>query len=583
MQHSLFRRLFVGFFAWFGFVVMLLVVIAIVGGIAIAMNRPGVPDKTILTVDLTRAFTDGPPQGSLESTLFGARPTLRQTIETIDAAAKDRRVVGMIARLGGDGAYLIGQIQELRDAVTGFRASGKFAYGYADGFGELGGGTGSYYLATAFDRIWLQPYSSLGLVGLRAEQPFFHNSLEKAGIEARIDHREEFKTAMNMFTDTKMTPAHREETESLLASLFGQIARGIAERRHITEAQVRGLIDKGPFSSEDAYALNLVDFLGGRDDTIAAAKAKAGGSGNLLGLDDYAAAKGELHRNGPTIAVIDADGLIQSGEASPGPLSTNRFGVGADTLARAFREATNDPKVRAIVFRVDSPGGSAVASETIWEATLYAGKMRKPLIVSMGDLAASGGYYISANADKIVAEPGTLTGSIGVVGGKYVISGLSDKLGITWDSAQIGAHAGIASITQDFSTEGKELFEKSLDHFYIGFKSRVAQGRKFDANKVEEIAKGRVWTGEQARANGLVDALGGFDVALDLAKHAAGIDLGSDVTLVNFPRNNGSIWSRLFHHGQEAAVMAAIRPYWEILSLAVAPPGAYTMAPIIIK
>ncbi|MGH6980189.1 MAG: signal peptide peptidase SppA, partial [Stellaceae bacterium] len=267
----------------------------------------------------------------------------------------------------------------------------------------------------------------------------------------------------------------------------------------------------------------------------------------------------------------------------PGPLSTNRFGVGADTLARAFREATNDPKVRAIVFRVDSPGGSAVASETIWEATLYARQRHKPLIVSMGDLAASGGYYISANADKIVAEPGTLTGSIGVVGGKYVIAGLSDKLGITWDSAQIGAHAGIASITQDFSPDGKALFERSLDHFYIGFKSRVAQGRKFDADKVEEVAKGRVWTGEQARDNGLVDVLGGFDVALDLAKHAAGIDIGSDVTLVPFPRETRSMWSRLFHHGQEAAMMAAIRPYWEILSLAVAPPGAYTMTPIIIK
>ena len=583
MQHSLFRRLFVGFFAWFGFVVMLLVVVGIVAGIAIATDRPKVPGKTIITVDLTQAFTDGPPQGSLEGALFGTRPTLRQTIETIDAAAKDDRVVGMIARLGGDGAYLIGQIQELRDAIAGFRANGKFAYGYADGFGELGGGTGSYHLATAFDRIWLQPYSSLGLVGLRAEQPFFHNSLEKAGIAARIDHREEFKTAMNMFTDTKMTPAHREETESLLASLFGQIARGIAERRHVTEADVRRFIDQGPFSSEDAYALGLVDFLGGRDDTIAAAKAKAGGSGNLLGIEDYAAAKGKLHRSGPDIAVIDADGLIQSGEARPGPFSANRFGVGADTLARAFREATNDPKVRAIVFRVDSPGGSAVASETIWEATLYARKMHKPLIVSMGDLAASGGYYISANADTIVAEPGTLTGSIGVVGGKYVIAGLSEKLGITWDSAQIGTHAGITSVTQDFSPDGKALFEKSLDHFYIGFKSRVAQGRKFDADKIEQIAKGRVWTGEQARANGLVDVLGGFDVALDLAKHAAGIDLGSDVTLVSFPRERRSIWSRLFHHGQEAAVMAAIRPYWQILSLAVSPPGAYTMTPIIIK
>jgi protease IV len=584
MHRSLFRRIVGGFFAWVGFLVVLVLVIGIVAGIVLRTRGAAIEGHSILTVDLSQAFTDGPPQGPIDRALFGARPTLRETIESIDAAGKDGHVIGMIARLGGDGAYLIAQIQELRDAVAGFRANGKFAYGYADGFGELGGGTGSYYLATAFDKIWLQPYSTLGLVGLRAEQPFFHNSLDKVGIEARIDHREDFKTAMNMFTETKMTPAHREETESLLKSLFGQIVQGIAESRHMADAQVRAFIDKGPYSSEDALTAHLVDALGGRDDTIAAAKAKAGGTGNLVGLEDYLASMGPIHRSGPTIAVIDADGLIQSGEANPSPLASGgRFGVGADTLARAFREATDDPNVRAIVFRVDSPGGSAVASETIWEATLRARKAHKPLVVSMGDLAASGGYYIAANADTIVAEPGTLTGSIGVVGGKYLINGLSEKLGITWDNVQIGANASISSVTDDFTPEGKIVFEKSLDHFYAGFKSRVAQGRKFDAAKVEAVAQGRVWTGEQARSNGLVDALGGFDIALDLAKHAAGITIDSDVTLVSFPQESRTVWSRLFHHGQDAAILAVIQPYWELLSLATAPPGAFTMAPIVIK
>ncbi|HEY5207885.1 MAG TPA: signal peptide peptidase SppA [Stellaceae bacterium] len=580
-RRSLFRRIVGGFFAWFGFLVLLLVVIGIVVGLWVAPRGPRIGDDTVLTIDLTQPLTDGPPPASFERVLLGGRPTLRDTIEAIGIAGKDSRVKGLVARLGG-GGFQLAQVQELRDAITGFRANGKFAYGYADSFGELGGGTGIYYLATAFEQLWLQPYSSIGLVGLRAEQPFIRGTLDKLGVTARFDHREEYKTAMNLLTEKQMTPSHREETEGLLKSMFGQIVRGIAEARHLTEGQVRALVDQGPFSSEEALAAHLIDHLGGRDDAMAAARAKAGGGDKLIKLARYAESQGPAHRSGPTIAVIDADGLIQSGGGGASPFAT-ATSIGADDLARAFREATSDPKVRAIVFRIDSPGGSAVASETIWEATLRAKKAGKPLVVSMGNVAGSGGYYIAAAASTIVAEPGTLTGSIGVVGGKFLIDGLSEKLGVTWDSAQIGANAGLLSMTQDFTPDGHARFEKFLDNVYAGFKDRVAQGRKLAPAAVEAVAKGRVWTGEEARANGLVDALGGFDVALDLAKHAAGITIDSDVTLKNFPKEGRSLWSRLVDRTEDEAMVAPLRPYLRLLSLATAPPGALTMEPLVIQ
>ncbi len=581
MQRSLFRRVVGGFFAWFGFIVLLLIVIGVVAGIWLSPKGPRVADSTVLTVNLSEALSDGPPTSAWEQTLLGAKPTLRQTIEAIGMAGKDARVKGLIAHLG-TGRFQLAQIQELRDAIIGFRANGKFAYAYADSFGEMGGGTGGYYLATAFDEIWLQPFSELGLVGLRAEQPFFHGVFDKIGVVAHFDHREEFKTAMSMFTDKAMSAAQREETQDLLNSLFEQIVHGIAERRHFAEGDVRKLIDQGPFSSDDAMKARLIDHIGGRDDIFAAATAKAGGGDKTMAVEDYAVAQGPPHRSGPVIAVIDADGLIQSGSTNPSPLAA-AAGVGADDIALGFREATSDANVRAIVLRVNSPGGSAVASETIWEATLRAKKAGKPFVVSMGDLAASGGYYIASNADTIVAEPGTLTGSIGVVGGKFAIGGLSEKLGIDWDWVQVGANAGLSSVTQDYSPEGQARLGKLLDDFYTGFKGRVAQGRKFDAAKIESVAKGRVWTGEQARANGLVDALGGFDVALDLAKHAAGIDIGSDVTLERFPREGRTLWARVFDRTETGAVVAMLRPYLQTLMLMTAPPGAFTMAPLTVN
>jgi protease IV len=581
MPRSLLRRIVGGIFAWFGFIVFLMIVLGIALRLWFLPTGPAIGDNTVLTLELTEPLTDGPPTSVWEQTLFGAKPTLRQTIEAIGMAARDKRVKGMIIHLGS-GGFQLAQVQELRDNIASFRANRKFAYAYADSFGEMSGGTGSYYLATACDEIWLQPFSVLGLVGLRAEQPFFHGLLDKAGVTATFDHREQYKTAMSMFTDKTMTPAQREETEDLLNSLLGQIVRGIAERRHLAESEVRKLIDQGPFLSDEAIKAGLVDHVGGRDDIYAAAQINAGGGNKTISVADYLRAEGSPHRSGPIIAVIDADGLILSGSTNPSPFAA-ATGIGADDIADGLREATNDRRVRAIVLRIDSPGGSAVASETIWEATLRAKKAGKPLVASLGDLAGSGGYYIASNADTIVAEPATLTGSIGVVGGKFSIAALSEKLGINWDSVQVGANAGLSTMTQDYTPEGYARLGKLIDDTYAGFKSRVAQGRKFDAAKIEAVAKGRVWTGEEARANGLVDALGGFDVALDLAKHKAGIDLGSDVTLERFPKARRTLWAHLFDDSPASDMVALVRPYLEALTLMTAPPGAFAMAPLFIR
>jgi protease IV len=580
MPRSLLRRMVGGFFAWFGFVVFLIFVLGIAGRLWLLHTGPAVADRTVLTLDLTEALTDGPPATTWEQALFATKPSLRQTVEAIGMAASDNRVKGIIIHLGA-GRFQLAQIQELRDSIASFRANRKFAYAYADSFGEMGGGTGTYYLATACDEIWLQPFSELGLVGLRAEQPFFHGLLDKAGVTANFEHREQYKTAMSMFTDKTMTSEQREETADLLNSLLGQIVRGIAERRHLAEGDVRKLIDQGPFLSAEAIKAGLIDHIGGREDIYTAAQINAGGR-KTIGIADYLRAEGSPHRSGPVIGVIDADGLIVSGSANQSPLAA-ATSVGADDVAEGLRQAADDRQVRAIVLRIDSPGGSAVASETIWEATLQAKKAGKPLVVSMGDLAASGGYYIASNADTIVAEPATLTGSIGVVGGKFSISAMSEKLGIIWDSVQAGANAGLSTVTQDYTPEGSARLGKLLDDFYAGFKSRVAQGRKFDAAKIEAVAKGRVWTGEEARANGLVDALGGFDVALDLAKHRAGIDLGSDVTLQRFPEGGRTFWSRLFGTSAATNMVALARPYLGALMLMAAPPGAFAMTPLLIQ
>jgi protease-4 len=597
------RRFVLGLFTAIGIVVVLGG--AVVGALVwrLAAGGPTLPDTIVLTADFRRGLAKGGSPEPLQQLVFGGDPTLRDFLDALERGRDDPRVKGLYARLGDDKLGLA-TCQEVRDAIRDFRAKGKFAIAFTDGFGEFGPGTRPYYLATAFEEIWLQPLGSVGLIGLHVDLPFFRGALDRLGIQPSFAHREQYKSAMNSLTETAMTPPQREEIEDLLRATSAQIVRGIADARKLSPAQVGALIDKGPFVADEAKAAQLIDRIGYRDEAIAKAKERAGSGAEFVSLSRYLDGAGHPHDSGPTIALIYATGLVTKGGGSPTPL-IGSTGASAQEIGRALRQAFGDPEVRAILLRIDSPGGSAVASETIWREVVRAREHGKPVIASMGDVAGSGGYYIAAPADKIVAEPATLTGSIGVLAGKLVIAELLRKLGVTDDSAQTGANAGMFSVFADFSPAGRERLETFLDVIYRGFKERVASGRHLTDEQVEAAAKGRVWSGEDAKGKGLVDELGGYDVALRLAREAAKIPADKKFKLVVFPRKKGPLefaYERLFEVerdsddaspaqgllgqgllGQELAAQGVVAPIAKMLSgieILIGDPGVLRMPPI---
>jgi len=583
------RRFIVGFFAVIGVIVVVLICIGI--GVGLWLRKEPaerIADNTVLTLDLTGSLPDQPTTHGLSQLLFPSGMSLADTLGALSKAGDDPRIKGLVARIG-DGGMGFAEIQELRDAIAAFRAKGKRAVAYADTFGELSSGTRSYYLASAFDEIWLQPLGMVGLVGLRAEMPYFRGTLDMLGIVPDFEHREEFKDATNALTESAMTGPEREEIQGLLQSIYGQIVQGIAADRKLDVGTVKALTDRAPILIADALKAHLIDHVGYREDALAS----FGGGTQRLSLARYFDAVGAPHRSGPTIALIYATGLMaRGGGGGDNPLIGGGV-MSADEVTHAFTLAREDKSVRAILFRIDSPGGSAVAAETIWEAVKRAHEAGKPVIVSMGDVAGSGGYYIAAPADKIVAEPATLTGSIGVVAGKLAFGGLLKKLGGNSDSVQIGANAGMFSLLKDFAPGERERLTAVLDDIYATFKQRVAQGRRLDANAVEAVAKGRVWSGEDAKARGLVDALGGFDTALALAKQAAGLPADQDVTLKLYPAPKSEfdqLLARLSggELGDDGTLLPAklasfLRSNLQQMELMLAPQGALTMPGFMVR
>ncbi len=551
------------------------------------LSVPGVASGTVLTLEISGALPDGPPQTGLAGLIAGPQRSLGDVLGALERARSDPRVKGLALRIGG-GGFGLAQAQELRDAIRDFRATGKPVFAYSDSYGEFESGTTAYYLASSCDEVWLQPLGLLSLVGMRAEQPFFRGTLDKVGIAPRFDKREDYKTAMNMLTETSMTPAQREETTSLLASLRGQIVAGIAAGRKLDPARVGDLIDQGPYLAQEALDNHLVDHIGYGEDALAALKQRVGGDAKTMTLAHYLDRVGPPHAKGPVIALIYADGLMVRGKSDDTGLLSNGL-MGSESVIHAFRLAERDKEVRAILFRIDSPGGSAVAAESVWNEVKAARAAGKPVIVSMGGVAGSGGYYIAADADKIVAEPATLTGSIGVLAGKVLINGLSDKLGVSWDAVDSGGNAAMFSPIEDFSPASHARFEAMLDDTYAGFKSRVAEGRKMDAETVETVAKGRVWTGEQAKDKNLVDALGGYDVALGLAKAQAGIAADQEVELRIYPAPVGTaeaLLNRLTGAGGDDTLAQGLASFATLLrqaELLAAPPGALVMQPLEIR
>ena len=543
------RRVIYGLCAIVGAVVVLIVAVSAITLRFFPEAKHPVPANAVLTLDLADGISERGATGPLAWVSFGHGLTIRDLVQGLDAAGRDKRVKGLVARIGV-GKLAIARAQEIRDAILAFRQQGKFAVAFAETFGEVGEGNTHYYLATAFDEIWLQPSGDVGLKGVRIESPYLKPALDAIGVVARIDQREEYKGAFDPLTSASMPQPVRENYQRLVDSWVQQIADGIAQGRKLDPAAARALIDRGPFLADDALKEKLVDHLGYWDELDKAVDARANAGPEpadaktaRMRLTDYAADLAPPS-GAPRIALVYGLGLVHLTERRGSPL----FGdvtMDSDTVSRAIRNAAADSTVRAIIFRIDSPGGSYVASDTIWRAVEQARAGGKPVIVTMGDVAASGGYFVAAPATKIVAQPGTITGSIGVISGKVVLSDMWAKLNVAWDGVQAGANADMDSVNHDYSTYGWSRLEAALDHVYGDFLTKVGTGRGMPADRVRAVAKGQVWSGADARGNGLVDELGGYMTALKLARTAAHIPDGAPVDLVDFPQVDYSLAGQL--------------------------------------
>lgn len=453
--------------------------------------------------------------------------TVRGYVETIRKAKRDPRVAHLLLRPGALSSPFWAKVQEIRDAILDFRQSGKPVYAFLEQAGDK-----EYYLAAAADRVFLLPTATLDLTGLANYEIFLRGAFDWIGTYPDFLHVGDFKSAVNTYTERTFTPAHREMSESLNRDQFQQLVRGIADGRHLSEEQVRALIDRGPFLAEEALEAGLVDDLLYEDELDDLAEVTIEPT---IDVTRYAGvtweALGVSRRS--RIAVVNAVGTIVSGRSGYDPV--NGPLLGAESIVEHIREARASD-ARAIVVRIDSPGGSSIASDVIWRELMITKGEQRPVVVSMSDLAASGGYYIAVAGDVIVAQPGTLTGSIGVYTGKFVTGGTLDKLGANIEGVSQGRHAEMYSPDRPFTEEERARVLESMQATYGHFVERVAESRHSTPDKIDQIAQGRVWTGHQARQLGLVDELGGLTTAIAAARTRARIPADEEVELVIYPR-----------------------------------------------
>ncbi|MFI7068386.1 signal peptide peptidase SppA [Kribbella sp. NPDC050124] len=496
----------------------------------------------LLELDLTRGVLETPPASPVAA--FRARhlPTLRELVAALRKGARDDNVVGLIAHVGGHRLSLA-QVQDLREAVADFRTSGKAAIVWTESFGETGQGTVPYYLATAFDEIWLQPSGDLAITGISVQAVFVRGALDKAGVIPQFGKRREYKTAADTFTEKEMTEPAREMASRLAESAYEQIVEGIAVRRRLDVSRVRDLVNTAPLPAQTGLEVGLVDRLGYRSDVYDELRKGLGETTRLLAeryirrgprtLQDLR--KQLPWPQKPVVAVVRISGGITVGRNSNSPLGGP--GSGSDTVGAALRAVADNEKVRAVVLRVDSPGGSYVASDAIRNEVLRLRSTGRPVIASMGSVAASGGYFVSMPADVIVAQPGTITGSIGVLSGKGVVRDALGRIGISQEAVSEGENARMYSAQEEFTDEQWARLEETLDRIYKDFVAKAAQDRGLPEQQLEGLARGRVWTGADAHSRKLVDELGGFQHALTIACNRAGLDR-DNIALATVPHRN---------------------------------------------
>jgi protease-4 len=527
-------------------------------GIGLVARRAGQPQSgSVLEVVLDDSIADLVPANPFGALLGGTPLSTRDYIEAILRAKDDPRINGLLLTLKTPGAGFA-TVQEIRQAIREFHDAGKWTVAWTETAGEFGPGTGLYYLATACETIWLAPPGDVNLTGLRAEVPFIRGALDRLKIYPDFDQRGKYKNAMNFYTHTSMTEAHRESMEALLDGLYRQIRQGIAEARNMSDDEVGALIDQGPFVGPKALEARLVDRLGYRDELIDGLREKNGGHLPIVKTRKYLKS-GRYWDHGARIALIFGVGNVGRGENAADPI-TGTMLMGSDTVAAAIREAREDDSIRAIILRVDSPGGSYVASDVIWrEVKLTRGV--KPIVASMSDVAASGGYFVSMAADRIIAEPGTITASIGVLSGKLVTHELWTWLGVTSDAVQRGHNAGFFSAEMKYTDDERARFGEWLDRIYKDFVGKVAEGRGKTFDEIHAIAQGRVWIGEDALKLGLVDELGGLETAVRRAAELAEIPTDGPVELVEMPAPKSFFRQLMSRDDDAAAAVSAIREH----------------------
>ena len=542
-------------------VITLAVIVSFIGIVFIYMlisRGPSIEDDSTLVLRPGGALEETQPDDVVGQLIARDTTTVRGFVESLRLAKRDPRITGVLLMPAELNSPYWGKVQELRDAVLDFRKSGKVVVAFLEY-----GGDREYYLASAADHVYLLPTSGLDLTGVASYEVFLRGAFDKFGAYPDFLQIGAYKTAVNQLTQKSFTPEHREMTESLNGDMYQQLVRGIASARKKTEAETRQLLDQGPFTPEEAMQSGLVDGLAYEDqldDRVP--QLRQGGEMRRVDGSDYQRVTARSLGIRPTsrIAVLYASGVIASGKSGYDP--SNGMVVGSDTFVQQLRQLREDDSIKAIVLRVDSPGGSSVASDVIWRELVITRdqKPNRPLITSMSDLAASGGYYISVPGQAIVAQPGTLTGSIGIFAGKVVIDGTLNKVGVTTETVKSGKNSDIYSPFARFSPEQRMKVGDYMNGFYKNFLAKVAEGRHTTPEKIDAIAQGRVWTGAQAKDRGLVDALGGLDAAVALAKQRAHIPADEEVELVAYtPRR--SFYEALTELGRSSSAFAS----WGVL------------------
>jgi protease-4 len=538
-----------------GSIVVALVLVVLIGlAVLVAALRntePAIAQNSVLSLRVAGFLPDYVPDDPFRKLLGGTDQSLSSLVEQFRKAKVDNRIKAIILQIEMSGAGW-GKSEEIRDAIADFRTSGKPVYAYMEY-----GMNKEYYIASACDRIYVAPPGELFINGMAAEVMFFRGSLDKLGVYPDIYQIGKYKSAGDTFTRKEMSEAHREFMNELVDDLFNRYVDGIAKARGKSAEEVRALIDEAPYSAPKAKEAGLIDGVAYREELDKELKSKLGYKEDeqlrLVKSSSYKEIQPEsLGLNkGEKIAVIYATGGIDSGKSENSP--TGEQSIGSDTLVKALNDARDDKTIKAIVIRVDSPGGSGLASDVIWFA-VEAAKAKKPVVVSMGDVAASGGYYISAGASKILAQPSTITGSIGVLAGKPVLREFYDWLGISNEYILRGKRAGMFRETEKFTPEEREKFEEWIKNtYYNDFIPKVAKGRNKPVEYIDSVGQGRVWTGAQGKDKGLVDEFGGLDRAVQVAAELANLpkDKGVKRVILPYPR---TFLQEVFDSGDETRV-----------------------------